>query len=182
MDKKSKILLSLLGLAIVISVGATYWRIMIKKDYIISSQVDCDPTIEKCFIWECDSTLAAGEDEACTGDPEEDVWYYKIAERKANNIPLCDPNKDETCQPFLCEEGEADCQETLCDETTVAEGESCNNPEEYLKNNPEEAEAEDEEGEEELEGEEDGEESLSEDEEAAEENGGSETEEDQNEE
>ena len=142
MDKKSKILLSLLGLAIIISVGATYWRIMMKKDYIISSQVDCDPTIEKCFIWECDSTLAAGEDGACTGDPEEDSWYYKIAERKAYNIPLCDPDKDENCQPFLCEEGEKDCQEIFCDTTNVKEGESCNDPEEYIKNNPMEEEDE----------------------------------------
>lgn len=143
MDKKSKILFALIGLAIAISVGVTYWRIMIKKDYIISSQVDCDPTIEKCFIWQCDPSLAKGEEDACTGDPEEDSWYYKIANRKAFNIPLCDPEKDETCQPFLCEEGEKDCQETLCDETNVAEGESCNDPEEYIKNNPEEIEDED---------------------------------------
>jgi hypothetical protein len=136
MDKKSKILFAVVGLAIAISVGITYWRIMVKKNYIISSQVDCDPTTEKCFVWKCDATLGEGEDGACTGDPEADVWYYKNAQRKAFNIPLCDPEKDETCLPFQCDDGEKDCSETLCDETNVAEEESCNNPEEYLKNNP----------------------------------------------
>jgi len=140
MDKKSKILFAVVGLAIAISVGVTYWRIMVKKNYIISSQVDCDPATEKCFVWKCDATLGEGEDGACTGDPEVDVWYYKNAQRKAFNIPLCDPEKDETCLPFQCNEGEKDCSETLCDETNVPEGESCNDPEEYLKNNPAEEE------------------------------------------
>lgn len=154
MDKKSKILFAVVGLAIAVSVGVTYWRIMVKKNYIISSQVDCDPAMEKCFVWQCDKTLAEGEDGACTGDPEADIWYYKIAERKAYNIPLCDPEKDETCLPFQCNEGEKDCSETLCDETNVPEGESCNDPEEYVKNNPVEEEGADDTGEADTESEE----------------------------
>lgn len=140
-SRADKILFIAVGLAIVISVGATYWRIMIKKDYLISSQVDCDPTLEKCFVWECDETLAEGTDGACTGNEDEDVWYYKIAQRKAADIPLCDPEKDENCQPFLCDENEKGCSETFCDVTNVPEGESCNDPEEYVKNNPAEEDA-----------------------------------------
>lgn len=143
MDKKTRIFFIVFFLLIAASVGATYYRIMVKRDYVIESQVDCDPETEKCFVWQCDPN-ATEEGEKCTGDPEEDVWYYKIARRNAGRIPLCDPEKDENCQPFVCEEGEKDCEEILCDEETAAEQEAtCNDPEEYLKNNPPEEDEED---------------------------------------
>ncbi|MCX6763229.1 MAG: hypothetical protein NTZ97_00630, partial [Candidatus Moranbacteria bacterium] len=92
------------------------------------------------FIWECDPASTV-EGEACTNDPEEDIWYYKIAKRNASRIPLCDPEKDETCQPFVCEEGEKDCSEILCDETTKEEqGVECSDPEQYTLDNPVEEE------------------------------------------
>ncbi len=139
MDKKSKILVVVFFLLIIGSVAFTYYRIMIKKDYLISSQVDCDPYTENCFIWNCDPESTV-EGEACTGDPEADVWYYKMAERNASRIPLCDPETDENCQPFLCDSGELECAETLCSAETVAEGETCNDPVEYALNNPVEEE------------------------------------------
>jgi len=141
MDKKSKILIWVFVILIIGAVAVTYWRIMIKKDYIISSQIDCDPYTEKCFIWKCDPASTV-EGEKCTGDPESDTWYYKIAERNASRIPLCDPAKDETCQPFVCDPGEKDCSETLCDDTTkVEQGVECNDPEQYTKDNPVEEES-----------------------------------------
>ncbi|MBU2028426.1 hypothetical protein KJ761_00865 [Patescibacteria group bacterium] len=147
MDKKSppkadqpradKILWIVFFLLIVGSVAFTYYRVMIKKDYLISSEVDCDPYTEKCFIWNCDPESDV-EGEACIGDPEMDIWYYKIVERNASRIPLCDPEVDEDCEPFLCEAGELECGETLCDAAAAAEGEECTDPEEYALNNPEE--------------------------------------------
>ena len=136
MDKKSKILIWVVIILILGSVGATYWRIFVKKDYLISNQVDCDPYSEKCFIWKCDPASTV-EGEKCTGDPDTDTWYYKIAERKASNIPLCDPAKDDTCQPFLCAEGEKDCTETLCDDKTKVEQKvDCVDPVQYTIDNP----------------------------------------------
>jgi hypothetical protein len=117
---------------------------MVKKDYIISAQTDCDPTLENCFIWNCDSESQV-EGEACTGDPEEDTWYYKIIKRKAANIPLCDPN-DENCEALICPENEADCEEVLCSAETATEGEECSNPESYILEHPEALEEECEEG------------------------------------
>lgn len=134
-----KILLAIFFLLIVGSVAFTYYRIMIQKDYVISSQVDCDPYVEKCFIWNCDPESTV-EGEACVGDPEMDIWYYKIAKRNASRIPLCNPEEDENCQPFLCDLGEPECVEVLCDSETAAEGETCNDPEEYALNNPVEEE------------------------------------------
>jgi hypothetical protein len=140
MDNKNKIFLIVFFLLIVGSIGATYYRTMIKKDYLISAQTDCDPYTEKCFIWECDPASTV-EGEACTGDLESDIWYYKIIQRKAFNIPLCDPN-DENCEALVCPEGEKDCAEVLCSSETATEGEACNDPEEYTINNPEEEDAE----------------------------------------
>jgi hypothetical protein len=136
MDKKSKILIIAFLVLILISIGVTYWRIMVKRNYVISSQIDCDPAAEKCFIWKCDPQSDV-EGEACTGDPEADIWYYKIAKRNAAKIPQCDPETDETCDPWTCAEGERDCEQILCDEVTVEEqGVECNDPEEYNLNNP----------------------------------------------
>ena len=158
MDKKNKIFFIIFFLLIAVSVGVTYYRIMIKKDYIISAQADCDPYTEKCFIWECDPESTV-EGEACTGDPESDVWYYQIIKRKAYNIPLCNPS-DENCEALVCPEGEEDCTVTFCDEINKEEqGVECNDPVQYTIDNPEEEETECEEGDEEcLAAEEEGEE------------------------
>lgn len=143
MDKKTKIFFSLFCLVIVASVVVTYYRIMVKKDYVIKAETDCDPETERCFIWHCDPQ-SKEEGEGCTGDPEEDTWYYKIATRKAKNINTCDP-ASEGCEPFLCQSAEDDCGELLCDDKTSSEtGDECNDPAEYLLNNQPEEEAEEE--------------------------------------
>jgi hypothetical protein len=140
MDKKSKILIIAILILIAGSVAVTYWRIMIKKDYIISAQADCDPTIEKCFVWNCDPN-ATDESEKCTGDAEKDTWYYKIIKRKAANIPLCDP-KDENCTALTCPAGEKDCSEVFCSAETATQGEECSDLETYIKEHPEALEEE----------------------------------------
>ena len=134
LDRKSKVLFLILGILIVGSVAATYWRYMMKRDYIIQAQIDCDPETENCFIWKCDP-MSLEEGEECTGVPDNDIWYYKILNRNAKNIPDCDP-KDENCTAYVCGEGEKDCSEELCDPENVPDGEECNNPGQYLLENP----------------------------------------------
>ena len=124
------------------SVAFTYYKIVLKKNYLIEAQVDCDPETERCFVWECDPE-SVEEGEVCTGDPEVDIWYYKLVTKNAGNIPLCNPEEDENCTPLVCEEGEVDCAEILCnDENKLEQGAECNDPEEYLFNNPPEEEEE----------------------------------------
>ncbi|HBO16807.1 MAG: hypothetical protein UR69_C0001G0228 [Candidatus Moranbacteria bacterium GW2011_GWE2_35_2-] len=137
MDKKSKILIAVFIALIFISIGATFWRIVIKKDYIIESQVDCDPYSENCFVWECDPE-SFEEGEACTGNMEEDVWYFKVVRRNASDIPFCDPDADEECEPFLCSEGEKDCGEEFCTEENMENysATSCNDPAIFSAQNP----------------------------------------------
>lgn len=134
LDRKSKILFAVLAILIVGSVAMTFWRYMVKNDYIIESQIDCDPETENCFIWKCDP-MSLEEGEACTGIPDNDTWYYKILQKNAKNIPLCDPS-DENCDALACPEGEKDCQEILCTNEDAAKGEKCSNPEQYLLENP----------------------------------------------
>jgi len=143
MDKKSKILILVFLLLIVASVAVTYYRIFIKRDYIISAEMDCDPLEENCYLWICDP--AVDGEGYCTGDPEEDTWYYKILNRKAYNIPMCDPS-DEECEALMCPEGEADCEILNCEEGE----EDCVTSEQYLIENPDALEEECEEDDEEC--------------------------------
>ncbi len=136
MDKKTKIFFVIFACLIVGSVAFTFYKIEIKKDYIMEGQIDCDPTAEKCFIWKCDPASNV-EGEKCTGDKEKDVWYYQIAKRNASHIPLCDPDKDETCDPWTCGEGEKDCSNTFCDDQNKVEQEvECSDPVQYNIDNP----------------------------------------------
>jgi hypothetical protein len=127
MDKKSKIFFLVFFLLIALSVGASYYRFFIAKDYIIEAQADCDPAAETCFVYVCDP-----QSEECSGDPEEDTSYYKVVHRKAANILLCDPNA-EGCDALVCQPDEEDCEETLCDSNDLAEGEQCSDPETYKR-------------------------------------------------
>ena len=134
LDRKSKILFLILGIIIIGSVAVTFWRCIVKRDYIIQVQIDCDPETEKCFVWKCDPK-SGEEGKSCTGNPDEDIWYYKTIRRNAKNIPDCDP-KDENCTAYICGEDEKDCGYELCTPENVPDGEECNYPQTYLKENP----------------------------------------------
>jgi hypothetical protein len=133
MDKKSKILLGVLGVFITLSVSATFYKTVILQDFIVYNQIDCDPSSESCFVWVCDPALD-GED-ACTGNPEEDTWYFKIAYRNAMNVPECAP-EDGDCSPFQCPtEGEDGCEEVLCSPEALIEydlGDECTSPTDFI--------------------------------------------------
>lgn len=133
MDKKSKIFFLVLGLLIVGSVAVSYYRYVVKRDYVIEAQADCDPYTEQCFVHVCDPDPDV--DGECSGDPVEDTWYTKNVSRMAYNIPDCDPS-DENCMALVCGEGEANCTYTFCDETNVPEGDTCNDPAVYTLENP----------------------------------------------
>ena len=124
MNKKSQILTIVLALLIVGSVVATYYRIFVRHDYQILMEVSYDPTTESCFVYQCDA-----ETEECTGDPEEDTWYYKLLEKSASMMPVCDAEVEECPEP-MCAEGEMNCSITYCD---LEAGEECSNPEEFIE-------------------------------------------------
>ena len=119
MDKKSKVLLWVIVVAILISIGITFYKYIIQKDYIVTARVDCNPNTEDCFYLPC------GESECST----EEISYFKLVEKKAYNVDLCDSSNSE-CKPFLCKE-EADCRVIYCSIENVNSGEKCSNPETF---------------------------------------------------
>jgi hypothetical protein len=116
MDRKTKILLGIFALIIVLVTMLVYFRFYIERNYIISSEVDCDPDLEACFVRTCE------EDCEVPGE----VTYYKLRSVNASQLPLCDPHEEE-CPDILCQET-ASCHETLCSPDTVPEEEFCSEP------------------------------------------------------
>jgi hypothetical protein len=129
-----KSFLFLFLLLVIGSVLGTYYRTMIKKDYPVIVQTECDPYTEKCFVHICDPSPEV-DGGVCTGDSFKDTWFTKNITRKASNIPLCDPN-DNNCLALICQENESDCEYELCNENNVPNGDSCNDTEEYIRNGP----------------------------------------------
>lgn len=127
MDYKSKVFFWLFFLLISGSVTATYLKYFVALDYDITAQADCDPASEKCFVHTCDPDV----DGECPIDDARQVSYYKNVRKKANLIPLCDPN-DQQCRALDCVKG-MDCEVTYCDDSIVPVGDTCNDPVQYLK-------------------------------------------------
>ena len=118
------------------SIGYAYWHFVIDKNYTLVYHADCDPTMEVCYVWECDPE-AIDEEEKCTGDPDEDVWYYKHLERLAKNVPECNTD-DENCDAFGCEKSENGCNEVMCTEEMAEIDEvTCSDPDTYNMAHPE---------------------------------------------
>lgn len=115
MDRKSKVLLIVLGLLIIWSVWATYDRVIIKRDYLISLQLPCDTVIESCFVSEF-------EDEE-TGQMITD--YYKIIEKPAYALPACQPADAECLSAVTCAPEEPNCQIIYCDPAEASEDAPC---------------------------------------------------------
>lgn len=134
MNRKSKVFLLVFFSIIVGSMATTYYRYMVVRDYIVRAETPCDPYTETCFVYVCDSSA----DEECTGDPVEDTSYYKIIQRNAKNIPMCDPAAEE-CDALVCPAGEADCEMMMCDPTQELEG-TCSDPVVYTEEHPVEEE------------------------------------------
>ena len=119
------------------SIGYAYWHFVVDKNYILVHHADCDPTMEVCYVWECDPD-AIDEEEKCTGNPDEDIWYYRHMERVAKNVPECKAD-DEDCDAFACEIGEEGCTEVMCTEETAEIDEvTCSDPDTYNMAHPEE--------------------------------------------
>lgn len=128
MDKKSKIFSLVFSLVLVGTVGATYYKYFISRNFYLEGEASCDPENEKCFISECNPD----EDSECPQDELERISYYKLSTKNAYLVPSCDSN-DENCHPMDCLAGQ-DCEETACDEELAkAQETECSDPEEYRK-------------------------------------------------
>jgi hypothetical protein len=128
MDKKSKIFLTVFFGLIVVVIGISFYKYFIAKNYFIKTETVCDPATEKCFVRTCDPA----DDSECPENEAERISYYKLIEEKAYAIASCDA-ATEDCENPVCKP-DAECTETLCDQSNVIEGEECNDPTTYLEN------------------------------------------------
>ena len=85
MDKKSRILFLIIFLAILTSVGLSFDKYMVKRDYLMQIQADCDPAMEECFVVEC----SPEDDSECPADEAERISYYKLIMKKAMGLLFC---------------------------------------------------------------------------------------------
>lgn len=121
MDKRSKILFLFLALATAASFIAIYIRTFIRQDFNLYAYVDCDPSFESCFVYECDPAW----DDWCIEEPEdprENIWPYKFFFKSAKDTPRpedanCDPIEAQDCPLIECAAGDTDCEIT-CDPLT----------------------------------------------------------------
>ena len=104
-------------------VGFAYWSIVIQRDYQITAQVSCDPSVESCYVTTCDPA----DDNTCPATESERTSYYKIINKNALDIYICEKSEKKFgCEPELsCADNEFKCSYTLCDSKSLADGESC---------------------------------------------------------
>ena len=128
-ENKSKIgsgiFYTILILLILGSVGFTYWRIVIQKNYQIIAETTCNPKAETCFHRE--AVTCNGTDPAC--EPL-DASEYKIINKSASTIFTCEQTaKKLGCDTELsCTQNEPNCSYTLCMADNIPDGESCSTP------------------------------------------------------
>lgn len=124
MDMRSKILAVIVAVLLVASVWFSYLRFFVTRDFVVEGESECDPETERCFVGVCDPESTSGN-EACTGNQDEDEWYYKIVRRNASSVPECEPTRaDEGCPELSCEAGDPECETVYCDESTSVEREA----------------------------------------------------------
>lgn len=118
----NKLFFTFFALLIIGTVGFTYWRIVVQKDYFITSEVSCDPATESCYHY---------EPEPCAeGDTEcelEEAYDYKKITKKAYSIYACEQTEEkiDCAEELSCLEDEEDCYYTPCDPENLEEWEVC---------------------------------------------------------
>jgi len=109
----NKIFYTILALLIIGSIGATFYKIVVQKNYQIVAETSCDSETEKCFSY--------------TDEESPEVSYYKLISKNAASIYTCEQTEEKLgCDEELtCLENEQNCDYTYCDPDNLAEGEVC---------------------------------------------------------
>ena len=111
MNRNTKIVLIIVGVAIFLSVGTTFYRYYVLRDYLVHAEVACDPQKENCFVRYC----TVDDWDPCDFLHVKYTRYYKIVAKLASNIPVCNQNKQQ-CAPLTCDPLEKNCQVITCTE------------------------------------------------------------------
>jgi hypothetical protein len=134
MSRDSKVLFSMFFFVALIFCAATFYRYVIKQDYYILTQDECDPKTQSCFERKCGDLWWF----ECTGDPASDIQIYRYIQRKAYDFPYCDPVvkqegflahlvEAKECPIPACDPSDSSCSVIYCD---PAKDNNCFKPEE----------------------------------------------------
>jgi len=104
MDKKTKTIFKIGLVLILLTIVITYYNIFIRHNYFVDIEVSCDPSLEFCFVGDCDSSV----DDTCINNK----YSYKLIEKKAYSAMQCQEG-DEDC--LSCKENETKCKVINCD-------------------------------------------------------------------
>lgn len=115
-DEKSKKLFMFFFLLVLVAALFSALRYFLFEDYYVKAKVYCDSTTERCFVSECSEG-----DLGCIDYDGQKLIVYKWVKKKAHTFSYCNENTF-NC-PIEC--NKPDCEEILCDEETLSDGEYC---------------------------------------------------------
>ena len=99
---QEKILLGALLTLLALTVSASYYRYIVTLDFLVTYEIDCNPTEESCFV--------GCEDDECTTE-----YYFSEIEREAQWLQMmCGENITDCAIMNTCTESENHCVLTTC--------------------------------------------------------------------
>jgi len=107
---------------VVVTSVVSYYRFMIKHDYVVGYEGVCDPTVEQCFIG-CD-------DDACT----EEYYYSKMQKYTPDLYAECGKDITDCEAASVCLPEDRDCSITFCN-PEIDGSDACSVVGESLENN-----------------------------------------------
>lgn len=95
--------------AVIIVVFISYNRFIVRQDYIVGYEGDCDPVIENCFV--------GCEDDECTSE----YYYTKMQKYEPDLYAECGTDITDCEKANVCLPNDRDCSKTYCDSKTSEE-------------------------------------------------------------
>ena len=109
---RQKYIYAALGALFLIVVCYRFIDYRVNENFLIFSYLDCEPSLESCFYWDC----TADEDPECDTSP------YKKFLIPMHAAPTCVLEND--CEEFECVADDG-CLTILCSYEELDEGEAC---------------------------------------------------------
>jgi len=107
-SKVNKGLLLFLCTLTTFTILTSYYRYVVATDFLVSYEIDCDPTVANCYI-------------GCEDDDCSEEYYYQEIERHASTLlNLCGYDISDCDAAYTCMIGEDDCSLFSCDPTEEA--------------------------------------------------------------
>jgi hypothetical protein len=112
----------ILAILVIVTGVASYYRFMIKHDYVVIYEGECDSSMEQCFI--------GCNDDACI----EKYYYSKMQKYAPDLYAECGEDITDCEAASVCLQGDKKCSITYCD--PIIDGDdTCSVVEESLKDN-----------------------------------------------